>query len=890
MAIINGTSGADNLVGTSAADTINGFDGNDIINAGTRPTVAGSGIDVVDGGAGFDTLVVNCSGETQSVQLFTGGSPTFQVRSTTGNFYVDAYNMEAVNFTGGSGNDSIDTGERSGAVNGGAGIDHWLADLGGLFTGVTFILGTTTSIAAAGLSSILSIERITLTTGAGNDTITGGSQADTISTGDGSDTIDAKTRQTLAGSGTDVVDGGLDTDTLIVNAAAETQGVQLFTGGSPTFQVRSTSNNFYVDAYNMEVIKFTGGSGADTIQTGTRGGTIDGGAGIDSWQADLSGLVSGVAFQLGTTTSIAAAGLTSILNLERMNLTTGSGNDNVIGGTQADIISTGNGNDTINARSRPTVAGSGTDVVDGGAGSDTLVVYCATETLGVQLFTGGSPTFQLRSTSNNFHVDAYNMETVQFTGGAGADFIQTGTLGGTVNGGGGIDQWEADLSALVSGVTFTLGTTTSIAAAGLTSILGLDRITLTTGAGDDTITGGSQADIIKTGGGNDAIDAKTRPTLAGSGTDVVDGGAGSDTLIVNASADTLGMQLFTGGSPTFQVRSTSGNFYVDAYNMEVIKFTGGSGADSIQTGTRGGTVDGGAGIDHWQADLAGLVTGVAFTLGTTTSIAAAGLTSILNLERLTLTTGSGNDAIIGGAQADSITTGAGNDSIDARTRPTAAGSGVDVVDGGAGSDMLIVNASAETQAVQLFAGGSPSFQVRSATGNFYVDAYNMESVTFHGSSAGDTITGNTGADILNGRAGADVLDGGVGDDKIDGGTEGDSIRGGRGADTLTGGFGADTLLYGAVLDSWVAGAKIDTVTDFVSGFDKFDLSAIDANNIGADGNQTFTFIGAAAFTGARGQLRAVAGVVEADVTGDGVADFRVVLSNGVAAVAADFVL
>ncbi len=579
MAIINGTSGADNLVGTSAADTINGLDGNDIINAGTRPTVAGSGIDVVDGGAGFDTLVVNCAAETQSVQLFAGGSPTLQVRSNSGNFYIDAYNMEAVNFTGGSGNDSIGTGERAGAVNGGAGIDHWLADLGGLFTGVTFVLGTTTSIAAAGLSSILAIERITLTTGAGNDVITGGAQADNISTGDGDDTIDARTRPTLAGSGIDVVDGGLDTDTLIVNAAAETQGVQLFTGGSPTFQVRSTSGTFYVDAYSMEVIRFTGGAGADSIQTGTRGGTVDGGAGIDHWQTDLSALTTAVTFQLGTTTSIAAAGLTSILNLERITLTTGSGNDSIIGGTQADTISTGNGNDTVNARSRPTVAASGTDVVDGGAGSDTLVVYCATETLGVQLFTGGSPTFQVRSTSGNFYVDAYNMETVQFTGGAGADSIQTGTRGGTVDGGAGIDHWQADLSALTAAVTFQLGTTTSIAAAGLTSILNLERISLTTGSGNDSIIGGVQADTITTGLGNDVINARMRPTVAGSGVDVVDGGAGSDTLVVYCAAETLGVQLFTGGSPTFQVRSASGNFYVDAYNMETVQFTGGAGAD-----------------------------------------------------------------------------------------------------------------------------------------------------------------------------------------------------------------------------------------------------------------------------------------------------------------------
>ena len=93
-----------------------------------------------------------------------------------------------------------------------------------------------------------------------------------------------------------------------------------------------------------------------------------------------------------------------------------------------------------------------------------------------------------------------------------------------------------------------------------------------------------------------------------------------------------------------------------------------------------------------------------------------------------------------------------------------------------------------------------------------------------------------------------------------------------------------------MLDSWVAGAKIDSVADFVVGFDKFDLSEIDANNIGADGNQAFTFIGGAGFTFVRGQLRSAAGVVEADVNGDAVADFRVVLANGAAAAAADFVL
>jgi Ca2+-binding RTX toxin-like protein len=347
---------------------------------------------------------------------------------------------------------------------------------------------------------------------------------------------------------------------------------------------------------------------------------------------------------------------------------------------------------------------------------------------------------------------------------------------------------------------------------------------------------------------------------------------GTDTLVVNAGAETLAVQLFSGGSPTFQIRSASGNFYVDAYNMETVNITTGSGADQINTGGHGGTVNGGGGIDWWQADLSALTTAVGFALGISTSIAAAGLTSILNLERITLTTGSGNDLIYGGAQADSIATGAGNDTIDAKTRSAAPGSGTDTVDGGVGTDTLIVNAGAETQVVQLFAGGSPSFQIRSTSGNFYVDAYNMERVQFTSGAGADTANGLNGDDTLSTGAGNDVL------------------HGGRGTDTLTGGAGTDRFDYDLVLESNLASGKIDSITDFAVGIDDLDLTDIDANNIASDGNQAFIFIGAAGFSGVRGQLRAVSGVVEADVNGDGVADFRVLLTNGAVAGAADLLL
>ncbi|HYW17670.1 MAG TPA: calcium-binding protein [Allosphingosinicella sp.] len=157
---------------------------------------------------------------------------------------------------------------------------------------------------------------------------------------------------------------------------------------------------------------------------------------------------------------------------------------------------------------------------------------------------------------------------------------------------------------------------------------------------------------------------------------------------------------------------------------------------------------------------------------------------------------------------------------------------------------------------------------------------------FKGIGANDS----TGASLDNVRlfatapaaAGRDVLDGGEGDDLIDGG---------GGADLLTGGAGADVFHFDSG-DSGL-GSGADRIADFLSGTDRIDLSAIDADTILA-GGQAFAFIGGAAFGGVAGQLRfAFDGAdtwIEGDTDGDGGADFQIVLSGNLAPVAADFIL
>jgi serralysin len=156
-----------------------------------------------------------------------------------------------------------------------------------------------------------------------------------------------------------------------------------------------------------------------------------------------------------------------------------------------------------------------------------------------------------------------------------------------------------------------------------------------------------------------------------------------------------------------------------------------------------------------------------------------------------------------------------------------------------------------------------------------------------GAAGDDRISAGNGDDIALGGAGNDYIDGGAGNDYMKGGTGNDVLRGGLGRDLMFGGPGADRFQFSFVAESTVAAP--DRVGDFSSAeLDLIDLAAIDANTLVA-GNQAFNYIGALAFTGVAGQLRFVGGVLDGDVNGDAISDFRVEV-NVAALGFADFVL
>ena len=256
------------------------------------------------------------------------------------------------------------------------------------------------------------------------------------------------------------------------------------------------------------------------------------------------------------------------------------------------------------------------------------------------------------------------------------------------------------------------------------------------------------------------------------------------------------------------------------------------------------------------------------------------------------------DKVTGKGGADIAFGGAGNDRIDG-------GAGADYMNGGAGNDTFVVD-DAGDKTVEVAGGGTDAVQA----GITWTLADQIETLVLTakagniggtGNALNNTITGNEGANLLQGRAGSDRLFGGLGNDYLRGGAGNDLLIGGGGADKLYGDLGRDTLTGGTQADifAFTAGSTAatrsgaDRITDFLhTERDRISLAAIDANTSLA-GDQAFTFIGTAAFTGA-GQLHYVQAAgntfVEGDVNGDGKADLVLRLDGLHALVAGDFVL
>ncbi len=119
--------------------------------------------------------------------------------------------------------------------------------------------------------------------------------------------------------------------------------------------------------------------------------------------------------------------------------------------------------------------------------------------------------------------------------------------------------------------------------------------------------------------------------------------------------------------------------------------------------------------------------------------------------------GSGADALVGTAGADTIDGGGGDDAIEGSA-------GADAIDGGVGTDSLSYEGSSAGVTVDLAAGTGVGGDAEGDT------ISGIEKLT--GSGHDDVLTGDGGDNVISGGAGSDTIEGGAGADTLDGGSSG----------------------------------------------------------------------------------------------------------------------
>lgn len=394
--------------------------------------------------------------------------------------------------------------------------------------------------------------------------------------------------------------------------------------------------------------RLDGGEGDDRLVLVGTGGAVTGGAGFDTFVIDLSTTSAAVTFNGESRHGILNAGTAGeahiyFRDVERLELTTGSGADWILGAAGNDVIASGAGNDVIGPYLRPDNGTSmlGDDYIDAGAGFDFIV-----DTVGANRIYGG-----------------------------GDDDVISTTLASTVvDGGSGFDRlYLSDDSGDDLTVDFVQGT----ASTG-TAIPGFESASIEFGSGDDTIIATNlYTSTIRAGDGNNHVEGSggLDYMVSGSGDDVMIGGDGTDTIISVGGTD-----LLIGGDGNDHIHDASATLSDGFTTIDA-----GAGDDTILVYYPEGSVDGGAGTDTLNLSSYAAAGAVDFD-------AAAGTwgTSLTfsNVENFQVIGSYADDALRGGDGTDFLEGIDGNDVLDGRggNDELYGGSGADILTGGAGAD------------------------------------------------------------------------------------------------------------------------------------------------------------------------------------------------------------
>ena len=366
--------------------------------------------------------------------------------------------------------------------------------------------------------------------------------------------------------------------------------------------------------------------------------------------------------------------------------------------------------------------------------------------------------------------------------------------------------------------------------------------------GNDTLNGTNSSDQIFGLGGDDTL-------FGNGGNDTLDGGTGADTM--------------SGG--------TGNDTYIVDDSGDVVTENSGEGNDTVRTTLAAYALT--ANVEHLRFIGVGNFTGTGNVLNN--EIYGGGGND-------TLSGGDGHDQLYGNGGDDSLYGGTGHDVL-------SGGTGADTMEGNDGNDVYVVDNVGDV-VTELSLEGTDWVYSNLST---YTLGSEIENLQANGAGS-FTGTGNTLDNIIYGGSSDDTLSGGDGNDELRSSAGNDTLNGGDGDDYLVGGGGADIYTGGADSDliqigyfESGTGVDADRITDFATGVDIVDLTNWDAD-FNAPGNQAFTFVGGAAFTGTAGELRTYFDGtdtwVQGDITGDAIADFEIRFDGAVTLSGSDFML
>jgi hypothetical protein len=348
----------------------------------------------------FQTIP-GAAGTDETTFLGTEGVDLLLSLNTTGSKTVEAL----------GGNDNITFENTLGVVGdvtvkGGAGND-------------TITIGSATS------GRVTRLTNSSVNGGAGNDTISLRGALNSTSRGnEGEDVI------TLAGNYTSAaVNGGAGGDSISLSAAIQMEDTKIL-GGNDNDGAINLTGGFAITAIDSTV---NGSKGNDTIRLGgagtvsATGFTIFGGQGDD--------------FINGATLNAASDGITFSGDKGNDQISTGAGDDLILGGDDVDVLSSTSGKNTIDggAGNDRLTGGTAADSIDGGVGNDTIDGLAGNNTIN-----GGDGNDTITVAAGDDEI----------TGGAGSDrYSDTG--GATYTGNNDFNIGLGDSSAATSGTTVT---------------------------------------------------------------------------------------------------------------------------------------------------------------------------------------------------------------------------------------------------------------------------------------------------------------------------------------------------------------------------------------------------------------------------------------------------